>query len=100
INGTVVAPVLVADTNGVVLSYPLSPLPPRNSIVTVQLSYRDNLNVAQTNQWSFIVAYDALDAANRVPGPGVERGFHFRLVQAPDGSALENNLTRAEDQLA
>jgi hypothetical protein len=47
------------------------------------------------------VTYKALDPANRRAGPGLERGFKVRVVQAPFGTPdLGNTLERAERQLA
>jgi hypothetical protein len=100
VNNTAVTPTIVSDANGATVSYALAPLPPPNSTVTARLTFSDNLDVAQTNEWSFTLTYKALDASIRVPGPGLARGFNLRLVQAPKGSALENSLQRAENQLA
>ncbi|MBI4657851.1 MAG: hypothetical protein HY735_03195 [Verrucomicrobia bacterium] len=99
VNGNAVTPAVQSDANGATVSYVLSPLPAPNSTVTARLTFSDNLDVAQTNEWSFTLTYKALDPAHRVSGPGLERGFNLRLVQAPQGSALENSLQRAENQL-
>ncbi|MBI2950337.1 MAG: hypothetical protein HYY23_22125, partial [Verrucomicrobia bacterium] len=99
VNGTAVTPTILSDANGATVSYALAPLPPPNSTVTARLSFSDHLDVSQTNEWSFTLTYKALDPAHRVSGPGLERGFNLRLVQAPQGSGLENSLQRAENQL-
>ncbi|MBM3836925.1 MAG: hypothetical protein FJ398_02990 [Verrucomicrobia bacterium] len=100
VNNAVVTPTILSDANGATVGYALSPLPPPNSTVTARLTFSDNLDVAQTNEWRFTLTYKALDTSIRVPGPGLARGLNLRLVQAPQGSALENSLQRAENQLA
>ena len=99
VNGSVVTPTIQSDANGATVSYALTPLPAPNSTVTARLTFADSADVTQTNEWSFTLNYKALDPAIRVPGPGLARGFNLRLVQAPQGSALENSLQRAENQL-
>lgn len=100
VNGNVVTPALQSDANGATVSYSLAPLPPPNSTVTARLTFADDQNVTQTNDWSFTLAYKSLDPANRQLGPAKDSGFNVRVVQAPQGSGLENSLTRAEAQLA
>ncbi len=100
LNGTQVTPTLTANTNGVTVSYNISPLPPSGANNTAQIVYSDNLNVLQTNQWSFVITYNSVDPANRAAGVGKDPGFYVRTVQAPQGSGLDNSLARAEAQLA
>lgn len=89
-----------STATGADVSYNITPLPPAGSTVEVRLEYEDSENVVQTNRWSFVLNYLALNPANRRPAPGIDRGFTVRLVQAPAGSGLENSLSRAELQLA
>ncbi len=100
VNGAVVVPTITSDASTAVVNYNLSPLPPANSLVTVRLTFSDSASVEQSSEWSFTITYKSLTTANRRIGPGLDRGFSVRVVQAPQGSALENNLRRAEDQLA
>lgn len=100
INGQIVTPKVTSEANGATVSYALTPLPAPNSTITARLTFSDNQNVEQSSEWSFTVTYKALDVANRRAGPGLDRGFAVRFVQAPQGSAMENTLQRAEDQLA
>ncbi len=99
LNGSVVSPTINADTNGAVVTYAISPLPPADATNTAQIVFTDDFDVTQSNEWSFVISYKSLDPANRRPGTGSNRGFAVRVVQAPAGSALENSLQRAEDQL-
>ena len=100
-NGTIVLPSLVSDSFGTTLSYGVTPLPPANSTNTVSLSFSDSEDVTQTNEWSFVLTYKSLNAANVRTGPGTNAGFNVRVVQAPQGTeGLENSLDRAELQLA
>ena len=58
-------------------------------------------NITQTNEWTFTLTYNSLNAANRASGTATQRGFKVRVVQAPqENSPLENSLVRADDQLA
>ena len=100
VNGNATAPLITADTNGAVVTYPISPLPPSGSTNTARIVFADSDDVFQTNEWSFVITYKSLDPVNRRPGTGSNRGFSVRVVQAPAGSGLDNSLQRAEDQLA
>ncbi|MEK7686294.1 MAG: hypothetical protein AAB466_12820 [Verrucomicrobiota bacterium] len=99
-NGNPVSPRIVGDANGATVTYDISPLPPSNSTNTARIVFSDNLNVSQTNEWSFVLTYKAVDPLKRQPGSGADPGFNVRVVQAPLGSGLANSLQRAEDQLA
>ncbi|HTG44828.1 MAG TPA: hypothetical protein VK633_09880, partial [Verrucomicrobiae bacterium] len=101
INGQAVSPVLTPSADGVSLTYSLNPLPATGSLVSGRVEFTDSQNITQTNEWTFTLSYNGLNAANLVSGPGGERGFKLRFVQAAlEASPLENSLTRAEDQLA
>lgn len=100
INGTPVSAVITNDAQGATVGYTLPDTFPTAAPVVVRLVFKDNLNVAQTNEWNFTLGYKNLDLANRANGTGSEPGFKARMVQAPAGSALENSLARAEQQLA
>jgi len=99
LNGGAVTPLITSDANGAVVTYALSPLP-SGATNTARIVFTDSGGVTQTNDWSFVVTYKALDPANRQSGTGANPGFKVRVVQAPSGSNLDNSLQRAEDQLA
>jgi hypothetical protein len=99
LNGKAVTPVVTSDANGAVVNYVMTPLPPPGATNIAKVSFKDNFAVDVTSEWSFVVTYRSLASANRRLGPGKERGFRVRMVQAPAGSALANDLQRAEDQL-
>ncbi len=99
LNGAEVAPSMTNDVNGSTLSYSMSPLPDSGATNTAVLVFQDSENVSITNQWTFVITYISLDPANRQPGPGLQSGFKVRVVQAPQGSGLDNTLIRAEEQL-
>lgn len=98
-NGQPVTPTLQTNANGVGLRYDIAALPPSGSRNTVQLIYTDSGRQTQTNEWSFRLTYRSLDPAARLAGPGLQRGFKVRVVQAPSGSNLPNSLARADEQL-
>ena len=100
VNGAPVPAMAMPTASGATVSFDFSPLPPAGSLNTAQVIFTDDTQVKQTNTWSFTVAYRSLNPTNRIQGAPGERGFHLRMVQAPSGSALENTLQRAEDQLA
>ncbi len=71
------------------------------AIFTNTLIFKDNLNVWQTNTWTY--SYTAvLWATNSLPlGSLNVRGFDCRMVQSDNGGAnLDNSLSRALQQLA
>jgi len=98
LNGESVAPVVTAVADGATVSYAYPTLPPRDVVQTARLVFADNEGVLQTNEWTFTITYLALDASNRLGGPGPERGLKVRVTQSEE--AGENNLERAEAQLA
>lgn len=100
LNGREVAPEITSDDAGASITYAITPLPPPNTLQTARLIFADWEGVFQTNSWSFTITYKTLDPRNRRLGPGSAPGFLLRMVQAPSGSNLENNLARAEAQLA
>lgn len=100
INGRAVTPAVTADGNGAVATYTLATLPPSGAVNTAKISFKDSTDVEIASEWTFTVMYAALDPANRRSGPGPQRGFKLRMVQAAAGSGLANELQRAEDQLA
>jgi hypothetical protein len=68
---------------------------------TAKVRYTDNLDVAQTNGWTFTVVYRSLNPANRATSPGADRGFSVRMAQGdPAAVPHENSLMQAEDILA
>ncbi|MCL4178541.1 MAG: hypothetical protein KJ072_12470, partial [Verrucomicrobia bacterium] len=99
IGGTTVPATVTPTASGAVVTYDLSPLPPTGTVVTARINYTDSNDVPLETEWSFTLAYKALNAAHRRSGPGITRGFNVRVVQAPAGSNLENSLLRAEAQL-
>jgi hypothetical protein len=100
LNGEIVLPEIVPDFDGAVVNHAITPLPPPAVLNTARIMFADLDGFWQTNTWSFTITYRHLNPSNRRPGPGTARGFSARMVQAPPGSNLENNITRAEDQLA
>lgn len=101
IDGATVPATVTATADGATLAYTLTPLPASNTTLTAQITFQDSENVEVTTEWHFTVIYKSLGAVNRQPGPGTERGFQMRVVQAsPDGGLLESSLDRAESQLA
>jgi hypothetical protein len=78
----------------------MTPLPTNGALNSASFSFNDNQGTNQTTAWTFTVTYAAIDPANALPTPGPTRGMQVRIVQAPQGSALENSLDRAEQQLA
>ncbi len=100
LNGNTVQAASSATESGATVSYAISPLPPSGSLNTAQIIFTDDFDVTQTNTWTFTVVYETLNPANRVQGTPGARGFHLRMVQAVAGTALDNSLARAEDQLA
>jgi hypothetical protein len=101
LNGSKVAPLITADAKGATVTYPIDPLPLAGTTNTASIVFADSDSVLQTNQWTFVLNYKSLKAANARPGPGQNPGFAVRVVQAPQGTeGLENSLGRAESQLA
>jgi hypothetical protein len=101
VNNTAVNATVTPNAEGATLGYDVSPLPASGSVISARIEFTDNQNVTQTNNWSFTVTYNSLNAANRVSGTGNARGFNVRVVQArAEASPLENTLLRAEEQLA
>ena len=100
LNGKTVVPTITTTAGGAVVDYAIAPLPASGATNTAKLSFKDSLASEVSSEWSFVVTYRSLDPANRRPGPGLQRGLKVRVVQAPTGSALANDLQRAEDQLA
>ncbi len=99
-NGQTVAAQVAATADGATLSYAIAPLPAPGATNTAKITFKDSADVEVSTEWSFVVSYMQLDAANRASGTGKDRGFTVRMVQAPEGSGLANDLQRAEDQLA
>jgi hypothetical protein len=99
LNGAAVSPVISSNSAGIHVTYAVPVLPAPNAPNTAVLIFADGTGFLQTNEWSFTVNYKVLAAVNRRAGPGEQRGFNIRVVQAPSGSGLENNLARAEEQL-
>jgi hypothetical protein len=99
-NGQKVSLDIVSDDTGASITYSITPLPPAGVLQSARLVFKDSDGVYQTNNWSFTFSYKSLDPRNRRTGEGSAPGFLLRMVQAPPGSDLENNLARAEAQLA
>jgi hypothetical protein len=99
LNGQTVNRTVTETPSGATVSYDISPLPASGALNTAQVIFTDSFDVTQTNTWTFTVVYESLNPANRVQGAPGARGFQLRMVQAPAGTASENSLARAEDQL-
>jgi hypothetical protein len=100
VNGHVVSPAIQANTNGATVTWTMTPLPVNGSVDLASISFKDNQGTNQTTAWSFTVTYPSLSAGNAATTPGPNRGMNVRVVQAPQGSGLDNSLDRAELQLA
>ncbi len=100
VNGQTVSPTLQTTTNGAKVTWTMTPLPASGALNSASISFKDNQGTNQTIAWTFTVTYPSLDAANARTTPGPDRGMRVRVVQAPQGSALDNSLDRAELQLA
>ena len=100
VGGTAVNATVTATPDGATVAYVLNPLPAPNTVVPGRLSFHDSDGVEVAADWSFTVTYSRLDAGNARPSPGLNRGIHIRMVQAPPDSGLANSLERAEKQLA
>jgi hypothetical protein len=99
INGAKINADVNSGGNGqTAVSYHVTPLPASGSTIDASLRFADSAGVRITNNWSFTLQYQSLNAANRVVSVA-NRGFNVRVVQAPAGSGLQNSLQRAEDQL-
>lgn len=101
IDGAEVDPTVTSTVDGARLSYDLTPLPASGSSIDASIVFTDTEDFTQTNEWTFTITYNSLNADNRASGTGENRGFNVRVVQATtDVMPLENSLLRAEDQLA
>jgi hypothetical protein len=100
LNGTVVMPSITNLTSGATVSYVLAPLPASGATNHARLVFSDSGGSFQTNDWSFVITYLGLDPANRQAGSGQTRGMQVRLVEADQGTALDNSLDVANQQLA
>ncbi|MHB1306947.1 MAG: hypothetical protein ACYC23_07690, partial [Limisphaerales bacterium] len=100
VSGAAVNATVTATPDGATVSYVLHPLPAPNTVVPCRLTFQDSDGIEVVADWSFTVTYARLDAGNARPAPGLDRGIQIRMVQAPEGSDLDNSLERAEKQLA
>ena len=100
VNGQAVSPQLQTTSGGATVSWVMQPLPASGAVNSATISFKDNQGTNQTTSWSFTVTYPSLDPANARNTPGPDHGMSVRVVQAPQGSALDNSLDRAELQLA
>lgn len=100
LNDQAVSATVTPTAEGATLSYALPSLPASGAVNSARVAFKDDTGTEVTAEWTFTVMYKSLDPANRRSGPGLERGFSVRMVQAPSGSNLENTLDRAENQLA
>jgi len=100
LNGTVVTPTITNLTSGATVSYVLAPLPASGATNNARLVFSDSGGSLQTNDWSFVITYLGLDPTYRQAGSGQTRGMNVRLVEADQGTALDNSLDVANQQLA
>lgn len=101
VNNAPVNATITPTATGASLTYDISPLPASGSAITGRIEFTDSGSITQTNEWTFNLTYNSLNAANRASGSGGARGFNVRVVQAPfESRPLENSLDRAEQQLA
>ncbi|MHB8521326.1 MAG: hypothetical protein ACYDH9_11300 [Limisphaerales bacterium] len=100
VNGQTVSPTVQATSTGATVTWAMTPLPASGALNSASIAFKDNQGTNQTTAWNFTVTYLSLNAANARTTPGSDRGMQVRVVQAPQGSALDNSLDRAELQLA
>jgi hypothetical protein len=100
VNGQAVSPTIQGATNGTTVTWSMQPLPASGTLNSASIAFNDTQGTNQTTAWNFTITYASLDPANARPLPGPDRGMQVRVVQAPQGSALDNSLDRAEQQLA
>jgi hypothetical protein len=101
VNDSLANATVTPTAGGATVAYDITPLPPSPSLITARIEFTDSQDVTQTNEWTFTLTYNSLNAANRVSGEPAFRGFSIRVVQSPlDHGPLENSLVRADDQLA
>lgn len=101
VNGQVVSATVTPTPTGATVHYPIAPPPPSGVVNSVKIAFKDSEGVDIAAEWQFTVNYVSLDPANRQPGPGKDRGFYVRVVQAdPAYGPYDNSLERAELQLA
>jgi len=98
INDVTVPSSVTPNTGGATLTW--TPLG-TTAVFTNAIIFKDNLNVWQTNTWTYTYT-GVLRATNSLPvGSLSVRGFESRMVQSDnDGATLENSLNRALQQLA
>lgn len=87
------------DGASVAFDFASPDLPPPGSVRTAEVTFRDSQNTEISAAWSFTITYKSLEAAFRASAAAGTPGFRVRVVQAPEGSGLDNSLLRAEDQL-
>jgi hypothetical protein len=100
VNEQKVAPAIQATAAGATVTWPMASLPASGAVNSAKISFSDNQGTNQSTSWKFTVTYPSVDPANARPTPGPERGMQVRVVQAAEGSNLDNSLDRAEQQLA
>jgi hypothetical protein len=100
LNGTAVMPSITNLTGGATVNYVLAPLPASGATNHARLVFLDSGGNSQTNDWTFVITYLGLDPANRQAGSGQTRGMKVRLVEADQGTPLDNSLDVANQQLA
>ena len=101
VNGSPVTATVTPQTGGAQLTATLSPPPPPGVNTDASVTFTDSEGAEIVSSWSFVLDYKTVDAANRQPGPGTQRGFTVRVVQAPAGTpGFTNNINEAEAQLA
>jgi hypothetical protein len=101
LNGQVVNATVTPTAAGATVHYPIAPLPTSGALNRALITFKDSEGVDISAPWQFTITYLSLNSAHRQPGPGKNRGFNVRVVQAdPANGQLENSLERAEQQLA
>jgi hypothetical protein len=99
LNGQTLSPKITSETSGVRVQYTFATLPVSGATNTAKITFKDDQGTETVSTWQFVIAYQYLDPSSRKPGTPGKRGFNMHFVQAPEGSALENSLERAENQL-
>jgi hypothetical protein len=100
LNGQIVPAAVTSTATGATVRYNVSPAPASDAMNLARISFNDNQGTNVETSWKFAISYYSLKTANRQPGPGKNRGFNVRMVQALAGDVLIDSPEMAEKQLA
>ncbi|HOW65252.1 MAG TPA: hypothetical protein P5186_28615 [Candidatus Paceibacterota bacterium] len=100
LNGQTVPATVTSTATGATVRYSVSPLPSSDAMNLARVYFKDNQGTNIETSWKFAISYYSLKTANRQPGPGKNRGFNVRMVQAVAGEVSIDSPEMAEKQLA